>query len=128
MYLDHENCIPDFVDQLKSSKKIDDVTFPLNITQAMMDKNIQNTFYSNHLQLFKSNLFGISAPHQPEFELDDGTKEYKVEKVVLQRNCRVQNQDLAKWAVYLEQKLIWLAEKELINCKDLLKQFHTSTI
>lgn len=114
---------PKFCGPFEITEKINAVTFRLNLPQPLINKKIHNAFHSSLLKPFAEDLFERSEKPQPAIQLEDGSMEYEVEKIVSQRLRHGRKQYLVKWTGYANHENTWLPATEMRNCKDVVKRF-----
>ena len=118
---------PKFCGPFEITKKINDVTFSLKLSEPMIARGIHNAFHVSLLRPYKTDEFEREAPPPPPLKFNDNHEEYEVESILSHRKHRNKPQYLVKWKGYPDHENTWLRPENMKNCQELLQEYNTSS-
>ena len=117
---------PKFCGPFKITKKINEVTFKLDISYPMRLKGIHDVFHCSLLKPYVQDQFGRYDKPLPPVYIQDGPLEYEVETILDTKKIRGKQHFLVKWKGYGDHENTWQTKKDLENASELLLDFETS--
>ena len=106
-------------------EKINPVTFRLELSKPMLDREIHNAFHAKLLvPYFSDEVFNRNLSPAPPLQFSDGHVEYEVEKILRHRKKGRYTEYLVKWLGNADHENSWVSEKDLANA---LEQYKTAS-
>jgi hypothetical protein len=117
--------MPKYCGPFKIVKIINDVTMKLDLPPLMLQRGIHNVFHVSNLRPYHPDQNVDRAQiTPPPIQLQDGTTEYEVEKIVRHRIRNHQTEYLVQWTGYPSHENTWQTSDDLSNAPDALADYH----
>ena len=116
---------PKFCEPFKTTKKIYDVAFKLELSEPMKARGIHDALHCSLLRPYNSDTFGRYDKPLPPIQIQDGIK-YEVEAILHSKLIRRKSQFLVKWKGIGDHENTWQTRKDLHNSPELLHEYKTS--
>ena len=116
--------MPKFSGPYRVTDAINDVTFRLDLPEAVLARRVHNAFHASLLKPYhRDEAFHRLPPPPPPVAFPDGDVEYEVDYILRSRKRRGRTQYLVKWKGYDDSENSWLAHKDLEHAPEALDAF-----
>ncbi|KAK1867157.1 hypothetical protein I4F81_009666 [Pyropia yezoensis] len=115
--------MPKYSGPYKVTESINDVTFRLDLPQAVLDRKVHNAFHASLLKPYRADPYGRLPPVPPPVTFPDGSVEYEVDSIIRSRKRRGRLQYLVKWKGCDISENSWLTKQDLVNAPEVLDAF-----
>ena len=117
---------PKFCGPFKIIEKITEVTYRLELSEPMKARKIHDAFHISLLKPYYEDKFERYEKPLPPIQLEDGSTEYEVEKILSSKKKRGKMLYLVKWKGYPDHENTWQSEQDLENATQLLDSYNAS--
>lgn len=115
--------MPKYSGPYRVTESINDVTFRLDLPQAVLDRKVHNAFHASLLKPYRADPYGRLPPVPPPVAFPDGSVEYEVDSIIRSRKRRGRLQYLVKWKGCDVSENSWLTKQDLANAPEVLDAF-----
>jgi len=97
-----------------------DITFRLDLPQAVLDRKVHNAFHASLLKQYRSDPYDRLPPAPRPIDFPDGAVEYEVDSIRRSRKRRGRLQYLVKWRGHDVSESTWQSSADLKHAQDVL--------
>lgn len=105
------------------TEDINDVSFLLDLPQAVLDPRVHNAFHAILLKPYHADPYGRLPPVSPPVVFPDGFVDTEVACILRSRQRRRRTQYLVTWKGSDVSENSWLTNMDLVNAPDVLNAF-----
>jgi len=112
--------MPKYSGPYRVTESINDITFRLDLPQAVLDRKVPNAFHASLLKPYRSDPYDRLPPAPPPIDFPDGAVDYEVESILRSRKRRGRLQYLVKWRGHDVCESTWQSSADLTHAQDVL--------
>jgi len=115
--------MPKYSGPYRVTESIKDITFCLDLPQAVLDRKVHHAFHASLLKPYRFDPYDRLPPAPPPMDFPDGAVEYEVESILRSRKRRGRLHYLVKWCGHDVIESPWQSSADLKHAQDVLAAF-----
>jgi len=112
--------MPKYAGAYRVTESINEITFCLDLPQAVLDRKVHNAFHASLLKPYRSDPYDRLPPAPPPNDFPDGAVEYEVDSILPSRKRRGRLQCLVKWRGHDVSESTWQSSADRKHAQDVL--------